>query len=103
MANINFSGTTTARTINISNMTQGRYLHLWVTKTDANTKAFSVAVSTTAASHSTANLYVSKKGAAIGAVRANGTTIATLSASGGMVYMLIMNPAGSMPAYSIAE
>jgi hypothetical protein len=100
---INFTGTTTARTILISNLTQGRHLHLWVNKTDANTKAFSVSVSTTAAGHSTANILVSKKGAAIGAVRSNGATIATLAASGGMVYMFISNISGSMPAYGIAE
>jgi hypothetical protein len=76
---------------------------MFITKSDANAKAFSVTVSTTGSGGTTGNIYISKKGAAIGAVRANGATVATLSASGGMVYMYIVNISGSLPAYSIAE
>jgi hypothetical protein len=103
IASIVFNGTTTTRTINISNMTQGRFLHLFVTKQDANAKTFNIAVSTTASGHSTANLYLTKKGTANGAVRSDGASVASLAASNGFVYMFICNISGSLPAFAMSQ
>jgi hypothetical protein len=103
IASIFFSASATTRTINISNMTQGRFIHLFVTNAGASAKIFNVAVSTTASGFGTGNLYLTKKGTANGAVRSDGTSVASLAASNGFVYMFICNISGSLPAFAMSQ
>jgi hypothetical protein len=103
MASIVFNASATTRTINISNMAQGRFIHLFVTNSGGSAKIFNVAVSTTASGFSTTNLYLTKKGTANGAVRSDGTSVASLAASNGFVYMFICNISGSLPAFAMSQ
>jgi hypothetical protein len=84
-------------------MAQGRFIHLFVTNSGASAKIFNIAVSTTASGFGTANLYLTKKGTANGAVRSDGTSVASLAASNGFVYMFICNISGSLPAFGMSQ
>jgi hypothetical protein len=79
----------TSRTINISNLTAGRKITLYLRNTNAATKVINIAASTTAASFASVNL---SKGDAGGA----STTAVTLAVTSGTATVTVFNANGNI-------
>ena len=97
MARVTFTTSATTRNINIVNLTQGRRIEIFVHNSHTATKIFNLTANTAGTTGTTGNVYLTKKGAALGAVRSDGLSAATLAASTGYAYVVLANITGSLP------